>query len=568
MGGLLVLHLLTLGLFRLGVAITPWHGLAFFPPALAFCYLILTGSGRAQKTGLLLAAMLGVCGFLVLISAQLDDLSWDGMNRRIESVLALSKGWNPDKDPKFKRGVRLAKRNPELGNSFVVKSGYQYSFGNLLSANLVKITGNLNSGKATTPILMIASFGIAFGGLTSLSLPVGWCLALALLAALNPVSIYQSSSYYIDGHVAALFTATLFSAFRILVIGIRSGEAIAFLASFFALCAAKTSGILYGVIISLVLIGFYAGIRTRNIRNALWLIGVFAVLIYPAGFFLRASSKFTPLTIKYLTDAINRSTSGTGLAIQAFGTGDGLQRSRLQEFGTAYFAPTEACPRSHQTKFPFYFTRSELSVFEDLSPDPRAGGFGPLFGGCLIFALVSLGMIPLGRTPPIAALFPLATVLLSIGLPQAVWVRWAPQGWLLPISLILPVIAALRNQPAGLRWMMPLLALFTGLLNAVLILAFYSVGCVKAQRVLASQIEFIKNLPRPVRVHTPIFKSNRLWFIRNKIRYVNLNEAPPCPRMLLHRTQTRVALPSGFQPETDLSPQTWKEWERRKLLEL
>ena len=130
----------TLGLFALGFSITPWHGLAFLIPAWIVAWLTSPGPARVRKSVWLLAGLMGLCGLLAGIASQFDDLSWDGMNRRIESVLGLSAGWNPVKDPTFQEGTRLAETNPYLRGSFVVQSGYQYSFGNLLAAYLAHLT--------------------------------------------------------------------------------------------------------------------------------------------------------------------------------------------------------------------------------------------------------------------------------------------------------------------------------------------------------------------------------------------------------------------------------------------
>ena len=93
--------MITLGLFALGISITRWHGLAFLVPAGITGWLTLAGPVRGKKTVLMLGGMLAVCGLLAAVAARFDDLSWDGMNARIESVLALSAGWNPVKDPTF-----------------------------------------------------------------------------------------------------------------------------------------------------------------------------------------------------------------------------------------------------------------------------------------------------------------------------------------------------------------------------------------------------------------------------------------------------------------------------------
>ena len=156
MCGCLGLYVLTLGLFALGVSITPWHGFAFLIPAFLGGLLSVGKSARFKKAGILLAIILVVCGVLAGIASRFDDLSVDCMGSRIESVMGLSAGWNPVKDPSFKEGVKLGETNPYLKGCFVVQSGYQYSFGNLLAAYLAHVTGNLNAGKAVTPILALA----------------------------------------------------------------------------------------------------------------------------------------------------------------------------------------------------------------------------------------------------------------------------------------------------------------------------------------------------------------------------------------------------------------------------
>ena len=569
--GLLGLYITTLGLFSVGISITVWHGLSFILCALAAGYLAVQSPSRIRrlkKSAVVLGINLAACGLLALISAQFDDLSWDGMNMRIESVLGLSAGWNPVKDPSFQEGVKLAETNPYLRGSFVVQSGYQYSLGNLLSAYLAKITGSLNAGKAITPILVFASFGICFGAFRALSLSSGWCWALSLMAALNPVCIYQSSSYYIDGHTGALFTAMLFSALRLLLCPMSIDGVLALVSAFLGLSAAKTSGLLYGVVIDVVFLGFYALTHLKNLKPILIFVGISTLVTWPIGMMFRKVGGFPDLSMAYLQSATNLATAGYGVGQNSFGLDVMPKLDRLQVFLMSYMAPTEVIATKPKIKFPFWLNRRELSLFEDLSPDARAGGFGPLYGGSLILAVASLGLIFMGKPPGLASFFPVVPILLSVSLTQTWWARWAPQGWLIPLTLLLPLVCAWKNVPSGRAWILPFLALFTGILNSVLILLFYSVGCVRAQRVLDSQLAFLKSLPQPLQVHMPMFLSNRTWFIREGINFQLVGDLPPKPWIKLIRTDTRVALPPSFQAETDLTSGWKKEWDKRKLLEL
>jgi hypothetical protein len=290
-------------------------------------------------------------------------------------------------------------------------------------------------------------------------------------------------------------------------------------------------------------------------------VGISALVTWPVGLLFRKVGGFPALTMEYLKTATSPATAGYGVGDKSYGQDAMLKLDRAQIFVMSYFAPTEIVADRVKTKFPFWFNRRELSVFEDLTPDARAGGFGPLFGGCLLLALASLGMILLGRAPPPATLFPVVPVLLSVSLTQTWWARWAPQGWLLPLCLLLPVVAAWRDQGPGRRWILPLLSLFTGLLNSVLILLFYSVGCVKAQRVLNSQLAFLKTLPQPLSVEMPKFRSNRIWLRRNGIDFEEVSSPPPPPRMVLKKSATRVALPPDWRSQVppDFPVELWKK---------
>jgi len=180
--------------------------------------------------------------------------------------------------------------------------------------------------------------------------------------------------------------------------------------------------------------------------------------------------------------------------------------------------------------------------------------------------MASLGVTFLGQGPPIAALFPIIPLVLSVGLTQTWWARWAPQGWLIPTALLIPVMCSLAAGPKGKRWLLPLLSLFVGILNSVLILLFYSVGCVKAQRVLNSQLAFLKTLPQPLAVHMPRFRSNRIWFLRNEVTLQEVETEIPFPRMTLKKTTTQVALPSDWRAHLPPGAPAEK-WKKEKLLE-
>jgi len=239
---------------------------------------------------------------------------------------------------------------------------------------------------------------------------------------------------------------------------------------------------------------------------------------------------------------------------------------RLQVFLMSYMAPTEVIAESVKTKPLFWLTRPELSVFEDLTPDARAGGFGPLYGTVLVLSLIAAGTLFFWQRPLLASLFPILPVVISLGLTQTWWARWAPQGWLLPISLLLPVLVCLKQQGGGIKRCVAVLAVLIGILNSALILLFYSIGCMKAQRVLKSQLAFVKTYPQPLSVYMPRFKSNRTWLIREKVEFALVDKIPRKPFIRLIRTETLIPLPAKWEENLGNGPMV-AEWKNRGLIE-
>ena len=112
--------------------------------------------------------------------------------------------------------------------------------------------------------------------------------------------------------------------------------------------------------------------------------------------------------------------------------------------------------------------------------------------------------------------------------------------------------------------MLPLLAMVAGFLNSFLILLFYSIGCWKNQMVLRSQLHFLRELPAPLTVQMPTFRSNRIWLIRENIPFELASQEPLKPWLKLNRTDTKVALPADW--ETRVDPGTARLWRKRNLL--
>ena len=107
-------------------------------------------------------------------------------------------------------------------------------------------------------------------------------------------------------------------------------------------------------------------------------------------------------------------------------------------------------------KLPCTVSLTEIKHFA--SPDVRVGGFGPLFGGALLLAIVVSGLL-LWRYPGrrcehngqivLMALIGAKTLLFS----ETWWARFAPQLWLIPtMAGLLGFAQPIEHTPAGSAW--------------------------------------------------------------------------------------------------------------------
>ena len=130
----------------------------------------------------------------IFVSGIFYDFSYDGQSYHQKTVLELINGFNPVYDHSINPVTDTYPRAAELN-----------------SAALYKITGNIEQSKASNIILIITTFLIAFASLLSVTeIKIKKSLVIAFLVAVNPVSIYQSLSYMVDGQFACLIACFLF----------------------------------------------------------------------------------------------------------------------------------------------------------------------------------------------------------------------------------------------------------------------------------------------------------------------------------------------------------------------
>ena len=80
----------------------------------------------------------------------------------------------------------------------------------VISASIYSATSSLEGAKLLHVVLFACAFLFLFGALLlTPRVSSGAALLIAAAAALNPVVIYQSLSFYVDGQLSSLITAFL-----------------------------------------------------------------------------------------------------------------------------------------------------------------------------------------------------------------------------------------------------------------------------------------------------------------------------------------------------------------------
>ena len=476
------------------------------------------------------------------------DFSWDGMTSR---------------------GITV--RNLMNGDSTL----NAYPFGHVLAGFLAHITGNWQAGKGINLTLIWICFCFVFSTLQLLNFS-GWRLwFLSTVTALSPVAVYQISCFQIDGHVASLITCLLFSMLRILALGpIRVDGVLALVAAFAASASSKTSGVFYAIIIDGIFLLFLAG-TSRSWKKVILLFGVALAVSWPLGVYVRSIGQYTPIDLQFLQSATDIKTLGYGVGNGACHIEALKKMDRIQQFTSSAFAYSEIIPEKIHLKPPFWIERRELRAFEELTPDPRAGGFGPLYSTALLLAGVGcLMLIFRGGTSYWPGWFLFwGTVASSFG-SQVWWARWTPQNWLIVIALLMTILAV-PAEGKLFKGVRALAAIAAGL-NVFLITFYYFVGMIKQEKILNRQIELASSLKNPVPIYISVMKeghsagasflASEWWFVDRGTPVTKLEKEPIRPRMRIHKTATYIPLPSDWRLSLK-SPKDEELFRKRGLIE-
>lgn len=496
-----------------------------------------------MKRGAILkiAIILGLLGITFLVSLFIShhfyDLSYDGQASHQEAVFQLSNGWIPF----YKQLDKFEANNLHRWLNHYAKSVWIYE------TIVFKATHDIESAKLFHIWLILATFCFTFSFLAKFKkLPPYVICSLSLLVALNPVSVYQSLSFYLDGQMMSL------TVMMILTLGYIYGEdkGIHYWILFFIIPILVNAKLTAGAYTAIILAGFLVMLWLKRDISKLYKVFIVATVASIIGFLLIGMSPYITNTIYkgnplypvfgpdheelYKTMNMPGNFQDKNSAVLLF-------YSIFSKSDNVRFRESRA-----ELKIPFTIRKDEGNAFTDTNA--KEGGFGPLFGGAIILSLMVIGgaLIRLtGRKgyhqikcqssnnrEPIEnirnGIFCLTILLITCLInPVSSLARFIPQMWLFPIISVL-LAYSFNNKMAKVTGNLIMLVLAA---NIVFIAVSYYGYNLKFTNLYNRTFEEMAIVSKkdPLKVYFGHFKSsNMLRFDKYGIDYKVIENKEEC----------------------------------------
>jgi hypothetical protein len=500
----------------------------FVAAASTLLYAILSlfsDSGPKKVVNLSWVIFLLVLSFYLSlrISQSFFDISYDGQAYHQEAILQLNRGWNPF----YEQMTSPQSNNMHRWLNHYSKGVWFYA------AMIFKVTKDIESGKLFHLWLMIAALFVTLSFLLRIeTVSRSLAVVIGLLVAFNPVSIYQSLSYYLDGQLMSLMIIL------VVVLGFiyRESKWIHYGSLLMVLSVLVNVKLTAGIYSGLILIGYLGMLWVKSKFEQFRRTLICALIALSLGFILFG---FNP----YITNTLQMGNPfypalGTDRSDYTYPQfpANFIGKNSVYLLFYSIFSKSDnvrGLEKSAYLKIPFTVSKDELQAFTDTNA--KQGGFGPLFGGGILLSfLIILGALwSLYSKPPKTApqksnlgaeemsakraspsmiylgLFCLALILATCLInPASSLARFVPQMWLFPMIAVL-LGYSLKNKLFRILGHLVLIVLA---LNNVLVGYTYYQYNYKITGVYKQRLENLAGLSResPIRFYFGHFLSSSI----------------------------------------------------------
>ncbi len=376
------------------------------------------------------------------------DLTVDGNSYHKSSIAYIKNGWNPlyEDVREFQKTntnvVPIAKESKlDLWMEHYPKATW------VSAAATYSMTGNIESGKYITLVLSIVLVLISYNILKQV-IPRIYSLGISLLVALNPITLSQIFSYYLDSLMGILFAIELILLFTIKPM--RKQNTLIWI----MLCATaalfvnlKFTGLLYSGIIAAVFYFYWLikYIKEKEFWNKFLITTRNFIIVFGIAVFLVGANSYVKNTIDHLNPLyplIGKDKVDIITTMQP----DVFNRISIpQKFVWSLFSKTENITQYSKKeptlKWPIMIYRSEIEQLQ--GPDVRIAGFGPFFALAFIFTtIVFIICLPKlykneKRKCKYVVITALTIIVSMILVGESWWARYVPQMYLYTVGTIL-----------------------------------------------------------------------------------------------------------------------------------
>ena len=431
-GAILTFLFLIVAISEMGWALRiPIHGWVL-PTAFAGTCLVSAWGARLYfhrplRMTLVVATLLAVLvAASAWISLQFYDVSFDGQAYHQEGIYQLAHGWDPLVAHRF---------TPSAPFQNVLLNHYPKGSWTI-EASMYRLTGHIETGKFANLLLIFAAFSLALAAFAgSKRKPGAWPVAMAALAAANPVALCQIFTFYVDGQMASLLVCLAALCFLSAVAGNAWVDLLWFEAAILII-QVKFTGLVY---VAVLFAGYLALLvwQKRPWRKPFSRV----VLALGLGTFVFGANPYVFNTLENGHPFYPFYGRGEFpiFSLRTDTPPEFLEANRVANLAASIFSRSHVWPPESTLKFPWQVDRGEWRAFQE--PDVRTGGFGPLYPAALILSLALLAIRwKRGDAAPWLATAAILLVIASVLPVHACWwARYAPQVWLVPLVALAPL---------------------------------------------------------------------------------------------------------------------------------
>ena len=451
--------------------------------------------------------------FLVLILpflySKTYDLTDDGNSYHKQSIAYIKNGWNP----MYEKVEDYQKKNNKVvpvNKIYFVDIWMEHypKASWIIAGTMYSLTGNIESGKCIVVIISIMLMIITFNCLSKI-LDKKYSYLLSLLVLINPITIVQLFTYYIDGILGMLFLIEI-----LLLMNMSKEKS---LIKWMCLTSIATimvnikfTGLLYSGLIAAIYY-FYILFKERNMK-AFKRITIPFIIVYVTAIFIVGANTYLKNTIDHKMPLYPLMGKDKVDIITKMQPKSFKNKNSIEKFTISLFSKTENVTYDFEPtlKLPLRVYKDELDA--TLLPDARIGGFGPLFSAIfitsLITILISLLKIRKEKDKLIIFLFPIISIIISsILVGESWWARYVPQLYYLPIIAIVLVLYIFKNK------IIPSLLTILLVLNSLFFL-YGTYNSLRSSYIIEKEINNINN------INNNLMKINNKYFSKLKYIYI------------------------------------------------